>query len=421
MGRHKLKKDKRSKKSVLFTVLGLLGPGLIAALADNDAGGVISYAVTGAQFGIGLFIPLTLLMVFITYTVQEMAMRLGVVATDSYNTLVKEKYGKFWMVYQLLSLVVENFITLITEFIGMSAGLVILGLPMWTAVLIGLALVLAIALFRGYATKEKIAVGIGSLNIVFIVIACLTKPDWSAVAGSFATWGVPGGEQGSVIWYVIALVGNAIAPWMIFYQNSAYINKGSKKEDVKKGKIDTIIGCVLQVIIAVFIILIGAALFGCIPDIEHAGPSQFIAGLQEKFGFLPAMLFGIGLFDAGLLAAITVSLSSSWTVAEAFGWSKSLDDSIAKAPKFYGVYFGCVIAAAAVVIIPNLPLNHLAVLVQVISGILMTPILVFLALLTSRKDVMGEYSNTMFQKIKSWIVVAILGSISVLSIIIIFL
>jgi Mn2+/Fe2+ NRAMP family transporter len=171
MGKHKLQGEKHSVKRSLFMVLGLLGPGLVAALADNDAGGVISYAVTGAKFGVGLFIPLTLLMVLITYTVQEMAMRLGVVAEDSYNTLVKQKYGKFWMIYQLLSLVVENFITLMTEFIGMSAGLVILGLPMWAAVLIGLVLVLAIALFRGYATKEKIAVGVGCLNIVFIIIA----------------------------------------------------------------------------------------------------------------------------------------------------------------------------------------------------------------------------------------------------------
>ena len=261
MGKHKLQGEKRSVKRSLFMVLGLLGPGLVAALADNDAGGVISYAVTGAKFGVGLFIPLTLLMVLITYTVQEMAMRLGIVAESSYNTLVKQKYGKFWMIYQLLSLVVENFITLMTEFIGMSAGLVILGLPMWAAVLIGLVLVLAIALFRGYATKEKIAVGVGCLNIVFIVIACITKPDWNAIANSFITWAVPIGEQGNIIWYMIALVGNAIAPWMIFYQNSAYINKGSKKEDLRKGKMDTVIGCVLQVVIAVFIILIGAALF----------------------------------------------------------------------------------------------------------------------------------------------------------------
>ena len=420
MGKRKVWKKRRSVTRWIGVLFSLLGPWLVAALADNDAGGVISYAVTGAKFGVGLFVPLTLLMALITYTVQEMAMRLGVVAAHSYNTLVRQKYGKFWMVYQLLSLVAENFLTLMTEFIGMSAGLVILGLPLWGAVPVGLTLVFAIALFRGYATKEKIAVGIGCLNMVFIIVACMTKPDWNAVAGSFFTWGVPGTERGSVIWYVIALVGNAIAPWMIFYQNSAYINKGSAKEDLRKGRTDTVIGCALQIVIAVFIILIGAALFGCIVDLESAGPAELIYALHERYGFVPAMLFGLGLFNAGLLAAVTVSLSSSWSVAEAFGWSKSLDDSITKAPKFYGVYFGSVIAAAVVVMIPGLPLNHLAVLVQVISGILMTPILIFLTLLTSREDVMGQYRNTMLQKFKAWIVVAILGSVSILSLVALF-
>ena len=131
---------------------------------------------------------------------------------------------------------------------------------------------------------------------------------------------------------------------------------------------------------------------------------------------MPAMLFGIGLFDAGLLAAVTVSLSSSWSVAEAFGWSKSLDDSILQAPRFYSVYFVSAAVAAAVVMIPQLPLNHLAVLVQVISGVLMTPVLIFLTLLTCRRDVMGEYRNTVFQTIKAWLVVGVLGSVSVLSI-----
>lgn len=416
MKERKFRGARRTAKQRLLLGLGLLGPGLVAALADNDAGGVISYAVTGARFGIGLFLPLTLLMAVVTYTVQEMAMRLGVVAQESYNSLVRHKYGRFWMGYQLLSLVAENLLTLMTEFIGMAAGLVLLGLPHWLAVLLGLGFVLGIALLRGYATKEKIAVGIGCLNVVFIVVACMTKPSWGAVGAAFLHWGVPQGEQGSVVWYLIALAGNAIAPWMIFYQNSAYINKGAKRAELKKGRADTVIGCVLQVVIAVFILLIGAALFGCIQDVENASPAQLITALQEKFGFVPAMLFGIGLFDAGLLAAVTVSLSSSWSVAEAFGWSKSLDDSILQAPRFYSVYFVSAAVAAAVVMIPQLPLNHLAVLVQVISGVLMTPVLIFLTLLTCRRDVMGEYRNTVFQTIKAWLVVGVLGSVSVLSI-----
>ena len=405
-------KERKGKKSKIFLLWSLLGPGLLAALADNDAGGVISYAVTGAKFGLGFFLPATLCLIFITYTVQEMAMRLGVVSKKGYNTLVKERYGKFWMVYQLISLLVENFITLLTEFIGMSAGLMMLGLPMWLSVLIGLTLVLSIALYRGYAKKEKIAIIIGLLNVVFIIVACMTKPSLSGLGNAFLFWGVPAGEGGNVAWYLIALVGNAIAPWMIFYQNSAYMEKGTTSKELRSGRIDTVIGCICQVLVAMCIIIIGAALFGKMTNLEQAGPAELIAALEEHAGFAASLLFGLGLFNAGLLAAITVSLSSSWSVAQAFGWSKSLNDSVREAPKFYAIYFASVILTAGVVLIPNLPLNHLAVLAQVLGGILMTPILIFLTLLTSNKEVMGKYRNKGFAKIRAWFVVGVLAIIS---------
>lgn len=405
-------KGGRRGKLKFAALTGVLGPGLLAALADNDAGGVISYAVTGAKFGIGIFIPATLCLVLLTYTVQEMAMRLGVATSKGYTHLVKEKYGKFWMGYQVVSLFVENLITLMTEFIGMSAGLVILGLPLWAAVVISVCLVLSIALYGGYAKKEKIALGIGMLNVVFIVVAFLTKPDFSAIGAAFVQWNIPKGGTGELAWYLVALIGNAIAPWMIFYQNSAYVDKGVKSEGIRNGRLDTLAGCVCQVLIAVFIILIGASIMGQIPAVEDAGPAEMIAALSEKFGPAPALLFGLGLFDAGLLAAITVSLSSSWSVAEAFGWSKSLDDKISEAPGFYAVYFISVLAAAGAVLIPDLPLNHLSVMVQVIAGILMTPILIFLTLLTSNRSVMREYRNTRLAKFRAWLTVGILILVS---------
>lgn len=391
---------------------GVLGPGLLGALADNDAGGVISYAVTGAKFGYGIFLPLTLCLAAVTYTVQEMAMRLGVVAGAGYNQLVRQRYGKFWMFYQVISLLVENLITLITEFIGMSAGLMMLGIPMWAAVLIGLALVLSLALYRGYAKKERIAIVIGLFNVVFLIVAFLTKPDVSQIGNAFLHWNVPQGQGKNVFWYLIALVGNAIAPWMIFYQNGAYAEKGTTAKELRHGRIDTILGCVCQVVIAAFIIVIGASLSSHGADIEQAGPDQIIHALGEQFGSAAAILFGLGLFNAGLLAAMTVSLSSSWSVAQAFGWSKSLGESIRQAPKFYAIYFGSVGIAAGVVLIPGLPLNYLAVLAQVLGGILMTPILIFLTLLTSSKEVMGEYRNRGFQKVRAWVVVGLLTLIS---------
>jgi len=407
---------KRSPAKWLLLLWSLLGPGMLAALAGNDAGGVISYAVTGAKFGTGFFIPLTLCLVLITYTVQEMAMRLGVVTSKGYVHLIRERYGKFWMLYQLISLIIENLITLVTEFIGMSAGLIIIGLPMWAAVAVSLALVLSIALISGYSTKERIALIIGILNIAFVIVALLTKPDFSAIGRAFIHWNVPQHTHVDLAWYVVALIGNAIAPWMIFYQNSAYIDKGVKTEDIHYGRFDTLIGCICQVLVAAFIIVIGASLFGFMPNLEQVGPAQLIAVLNQHFGFVAALLFGMGLFNSGLLAAITVSLSSSWSVAEAFGWSKSLNDKVREAPKFYAIYFASVFLAAGAVLLPNLPLNHLSVLAQVLGGILMTPILLFLTLLTSNKEVMGEFKNGHSANVRAWVAVVVLVGASVLTV-----
>lgn len=401
----------------LFLFWGLLGPGMLAALADNDAGGVISYAVTGAKFGVGLFIPLTLCLVLVTYTVQEMAMRLGVVTSKGYVHLIRERYGKFWMIYQLVSLVIENLITLITEFIGMSAGLIIIGMPMWAAVVISLTFVFLLTLISGYSTKEHIAMVIGFLNVAFVVVALLTKPDFSAIGKAFLNWNVPQQTHNDLVWYIVALIGNAIAPWMIFYQNSAYIDKGVQKKDIRCGRIDTLIGCICQVLVAVCIIVIGTSLLGLIPNLEQAGPAQIIAALNQHFGFVAALLFGMGLFNSGLLAAITVSLSSSWSVAEAFGWSKSLNDKIREAPKFYAIYFVSACLAAGAVLLPNLPLNHLSVVAQVLGGILMTPILLFLTLLTSNQEVMGEFKNSRSSNVRAWLVVSVLIVVSILTIV----
>ncbi|HWT75640.1 MAG TPA: divalent metal cation transporter [Mobilitalea sp.] len=400
-------KPKKGWRGYLMLVWAMLGPGLVAALADNDAGGVISYTVTGSQFGIGLFIPLTLCLVFITYAVQEMSMRLGVVTSRGYTHLVREKYGKIWMFYHIFALLAENLITLLTEFIGMSAGLVMLGLPLWAGVLASLLLVISITIFTGYWAKERLALLIALFNIAFIIIAFITKPSFQTIGHSLITWSVPANSH-NVIFYVIALIGNAVAPWMIFYQNSAYIDKGVVSKNIRFGRIDTCIGCICQVFIAACIIIIGASLFGKATDIAYAGPADIIATLNTKVGFWAALLFGLGLFNSGLLASITVSLSSAWSVAEAFGWAKSLNDKIKEAPKFYAIYFISVGLAAIGVLIPNLPLNYISIIAQVLGGILMAPILIFLVLLTSNKELMGEYRNSLFSNIRAWITVALL-------------
>ncbi|WP_152392946.1 NRAMP family divalent metal transporter [Paenibacillus guangzhouensis] len=401
------------KRRYVWVLWALLGPGLLAAIANNDAGGVISYAVTGAQFGIGLFVPLVICLVPLAFTIQEMSMRLGAVTQEGFSRLALRRYGRFWGYYHISTLAFENLLTLITEFIGMTAGLVLLGIPLWMSSIFCLLLVIAFVLFTGYWTKERIALFVGALNVIFLVVAAMTHPSVADIGRAFTTWNVPAEMQDGMIWFVIATVGNAVAPWMIFFQGSGTIDKGITAQELRFSRVDTALGSIIQVIIAAGIIICGAALFGHVQNIGDAGPSEMIGALHDVVGRWPAILFGLGLFNAGFLASITVSLSSSWSIAELFGWSKSLNDKITEAPKFYAVYIGSLVFAAVAILIPDLPLNLISIITQVIGGILMLPLLIFMVLMTSDRELMGEYRTKLFGKIAGWTMVTLLIGLTV--------
>lgn len=200
---------------------------------------------------------------------------------------------------------------------------------------------------------------------------------------------------------------------MIFFQGSSTIDKGVTAKDLRFSRLDTAIGSMIQVIIAAGIIICGAALFGHVQNISEAGPAEMISAIDNVVGRWPAILFGLGLFNAGFLASITVSLSSSWSIAELFGWSKSLNDKITEAPKFYAVYIGSLVFAAAAILIPNLPMNLISIVTQVIGGILMLPLLIFMVLMTSDKQLMGQYRTKLFGRIWGWLMVTLLIGLTV--------
>jgi Mn2+/Fe2+ NRAMP family transporter len=395
----------------------LIGPGILATMANNDAGGMISYAVTGGKFGIGIFMPLVFIGAIFTFVTQEFAMRLCIVTQTGFTRLIRQHFGRFWLTYHIATLTVENLLMLITEFIGMTAGLLLMGLPLWLSDVFSLLLVLAIIIFTGYWTKERIALFLAAVNIVFVISALMTHPSMAAIGHAFVAWNAPAGSNGlNLIWYIVALFGNSVAPWAIFFQGSSEIDKGVIDEKVHLGRIDTVVGTIITVAIAAFVIIGGAALFGRIPNLASAGPADMISGFINFSGRWAGTLFAIALFNTGFLAAICVGLSSSWSMADAFGWAKSLNDRITEAPKFYAVYIGTVILAAAAVLIPNLPLNFTSVIAQVGCGLLMIPILVFLLLLTNNKQLMGKYKNSLVCNIRGWLVFAALTAIVVLPI-----
>ncbi len=402
------KQGKLKHQIRLVTLLWMLvGPGVLAMIGDNDAGGVLSYVLTGAQFGIGFFIPFVLLLGPLTYTVQEMVMRLCIVTQQGFTNLISIHFGRFWSRCSLVTLMINNILSLITEFIGMSAGLTILGIPFVYGDIISLTCVVSLAIFGNYWSKERLALFLGSLNIVFLIISIMTHPSLAAIGHAFTHWSVPPHAGQLLLWYMIATIGNAFAPWMIFFQGSAVIDKGMTINEMSFGRLDTAIGSACQVIIAAMIILFGAALNASSGNLIStlSGPIQIIHAYSTISGSVIAYLFAFGLFNAGFLAAFTISTSTSWTFATTLGWAKSLNDKLSKAPKFYGLYIGSVTLAAATVLIPTLPLNLMAIATQFVSAILIVPSLTFLLLLTYNKKIMGSYANGVVYNTWGWLIV----------------
>ncbi len=399
-----------AKRAFLLTFWLLIGPGLLAMVGDNDAGGVISYAVTGATFGMGWFIPIILLLMPVTYTIQEMTMRLGMVSQRPFPLLVFERFGRFWGYFSLFTLLLENLLTLVTEFIGMSVGLSTLGVPFTLATIGSLLCVVSFALFGRYFTKERLALLVGFLNIVFIVIAFTTKPDPSVFLHALVSSPFAHSQVSQWLFFLIATVGNAVAPWMIFFQGSAVIDKGMTHHDLRFGRLDTALGSFVQAAIAIGIVVTGAALYqyAHIHPAVLTNPTAMLQAYLVKNGVFVRDLFALGLVNAGFLAAMTISLSTSWTFAGVFSWAKSLNDTVKEAPKFYAMYIGGLVVSALVVLIPGLPLTNLAVASQALAGILIVPLLIFLVKLTSDKKLMRVYVNGKMATIRVWTVTIVI-------------
>lgn len=405
-----------SKKLWLFWAL--LGPGIISLLANNDAGGMISYTMTGATFGISLFLPLLFLLAPIGYNFQEMSMRLSAVTQTEYRELVLLNFGRFWSFSSVGALTLANLMYTITEFVGMTAGLTLMGLPLWVGAIISFIFVSLVTFLMGYWPKERFTLFVAASSIVFIVAAFLSHPNPAEIAGVFTTWPkISWGLGGnSTLMFIIATIGNTIAPFMLFFQNNATIDKEITAKDLRLGRTDVALGAVLQPLFAMAVMVCGAALLGKVANLDSSSPAGLISALKPIIGHWGSNLFAFGLFNAGWLAAITVCLSSAYTIAGAFGWKRSLNHKIAEAPRFYALYFGSLLFGALIILIPGLPLSMMAVFAQITTVLLLVPDLIFLVLLTSNRKIMGEHVNPWWKQIIGWGIAAIYVTASAVAI-----
>lgn len=393
-----LHKQKHTRLSRLELFFMLIGPGILVMIADNDAGGVITYAQTGSIFGIGFFIPFMVLMLPVAYFVQEMTVRLGAVTHRGHAELIWKRYGKFWGSFSLGDLVIANFLTFITEFIGITIGMSIFGVPRIVSVIAFVLAIIAIQLFLRYYTWERISLFIAALNLVFVpLLFFLPHPSLGQILGSFATWKISGGVSSLFIYVLLANLGTTIAPWMLFFQQSSVVDKGLTRDEIKFGQRDTLIGSTVMVIVAIaIIILTGTTVFG-LDASGILGIDGILQVFAARVGTFPMELFALGLIEAGFIAAIAISASTSWAMSEAFGWKKSINLPAREGTRFYIPSFIALAVAASITLIPNAPLGYLNLTVQVIATIFMPAAMLFLLMLLNDRGIMGDMVNKRWQ------------------------
>ncbi|MGD0573385.1 MAG: divalent metal cation transporter [Sedimentisphaerales bacterium] len=417
-------------------LLAVLGPGIITMVADNDAGGISTYAQTGAKTGFNL-LWIFIILLLMAYYVQEMTVRLGAVTKRGHAEAIFDGFGKFWGWFSIFDLALINWLTLVTEYIGMTQAMRIFNIPEWITFAGVTILLLAIVITGRYWTFEKITLFFCCFNFVYIPTAFWAmktgnvNESWSMVWKGFYNPSFSLGGQLTVtglITLAMANIGTTITPWQIFFQQSAVVDKGMDVKDIKFGKIDTFVGSFLTCLVAAFIIIATAAVFYYHPsgqiDVESAAQaaSQIPALLpQHHWGLWAKTLFAIGLFDAGLLGALCISLSTSWALGEVFGWAHSLNKSVREAPWFYVAYVLMLMSAGVISLISSTQVqNIITIFVQVVAVTLLPAALVFLILLLNDKPLMGKYVNTRWQNIANWsitifvILVSSLFGISVL-------
>jgi NRAMP (natural resistance-associated macrophage protein)-like metal ion transporter len=388
----------------LAAVMAVIGPGIITANVDNDAGGIATYSQAGAAFGYSLLwtlLPITAALIL----VQEMCARMGVVTGKGLSDLIRERFGVKATFYVMLALVVANLGNTLAEFAGIAQSLEIFGISKYISVPLS-AVGVWLLVVRGSAKwVERIFLVACAVYVAYIISGVLAKPDWHEVAvGSLRP-----SIQATGPWFtmVVTVVGTTIAPWMQFYLQSAVVEKGVRIEDYPLSRLDVIIGCIVTDVVAFFIILAcGATIYKAGLHINDAKDAAVALGpLAGKYA---SALFAFGLFNASLFAASILPLSTAYYVCEAFGWESGIDRRRDEAPQFYFLYTALIVLGAGLVLIPGLPLLKLMLLSQTANGVLLPFILVFMLLLAADERLMGRYRNPRWLQATAWFTTAVL-------------
>jgi NRAMP (natural resistance-associated macrophage protein)-like metal ion transporter len=386
---------------VFFSVVG---PGIITANVDNDAGGITTYSLAGAQYGTKLLwtlIPITIALV----VVQEMSARMGVVTGKGLADLIRENFGvkvTFWM---SIALVLANLGNVIAEFAGVAASLEIFQVPRWVSVPLAAAAVWLLVLKGSAKLVERVFLVACLFYIAYPLSGFLARPDWGSTLRDTIT---PTFEwNGTYVAMLVGVVGTTIAPWMQFYLQSAVVEKHIKVEEYPLSRLDVVAGCIVTDVVAFFIVAACATtLYKAGVKVETA--DQAALALAPLAGKYASLLFAFGLFNASFFAASILPLSTAYYVCESFGWESGIDRRYGDAKQFYWLYSGLIAVGAAIVLVPRLPLLTIMLVSQIVNGILLPFVLVYMLVLVNDPKLMGSHRNGRFFNAVAWVTTVVM-------------
>ena len=392
--------------AVFFAVIG---PGFITAVVDNDAGGILTYSQAGAKYGylpLWTLLPITLLLI----VTQEMCSRMGAVTGKGLSDLIREEFGLRTTFVLMALLVLANLTNVMANFAGIAGSLELFSIPRYVTVPLGAAAVWLLIVKGNYQSVEKIFLFACVVYVAYIAAGILVKPNWrEAMVDSVHP--VLMLESGYLT-MLIGMVGTSIAPWMQFYLQAAVVEKGVTAKEYKESRIEVIVGCIVMSVIAFFIIVACAGAIYAVAPQDIATPADAAVGLKP-FGQYAYLLFAAGLFNASLFAACILPLSTAYSVCEGLGFESGVNKRFREAPIFYWLFTGLIVVGGGVVLFPSFPLVKMILLSQVINGMLLPVILIFMTLLINRKKLMGEWVNPRFYNLIAWTSVALMIGLTV--------
>jgi len=402
----------RRWRTRIFLFLAVLGPGFITANVDNDSGGILTYSQAGAQYGYTLLwtmIPITLALI----VVQEMCARMGAVTGKGLSDLIREEFGLRMTFIVMILLVIVNFGNVVTEFIGISLSMQLFHISRYASVPVCAVIVWLLVVKGDYKSVEKVFLAASVFYVAYIITGVLSGPDWhTAIVETVKLPPLGAWHDKSYLYMTIGVIGTTITPWMQFYLQASIVDKGVTVKDYKASRLDVVVGSIFSDLVAWFIIVACAATLYVhgLHDITDASvAAQAMKPLAGQYAFI---LFAAGLFNASLFAASILPLSTAYTVCEGLGFESGLDKTFGEAPFFYWFYTLLIALGALVVLIPSLPLVKVVLLSQVLNGILLPVIMIFMLRLINKHDLMGRYTNSLWFNVVAWATAAIVIGLS---------